>query len=287
MLDIMLGSHHSCIGVGELSHFTHVRKMSRTCSCGELVSDCEFWSKVYNLWLKAVGKQSIEHYQDHQRSFEKLRSMPRLVRTKRSKRADFSRYAHITKALYQAIDEVAGARIIVDSSKNPARAYALDCIRGVKVFPIHLVRDSRAVVWSYIKRRHPAETIGTLQLLLSPTLWRTILDWNLQNELTRRLINKFERSLVIRYEDLVRQPDRELEVGGKMIGIDMDEVVSNICNDEEILTGHLVAGNKTRKNTAIRLEPDFSWRKKMPRPAQRISYLCTAIIARRYGYHAS
>ncbi len=67
----------------------------------------------------------------------------------------FARYAEYTGALFNAIADLSGADVIVDSSKSPARALALSRTPGLDVRMLHLVRDVRGVAYSLRKLSAP------------------------------------------------------------------------------------------------------------------------------------
>ena len=63
------------------------------------------------------------------------------------------RAAAVLIPLYEAIAEVARARVVVDSSKLPTYAMLLDGIEGVDVRVAHLVRDPRAAAFSWQRKK--------------------------------------------------------------------------------------------------------------------------------------
>ena len=71
-----------------------------------------------------------------------------------STRRKVHRYAELTARRLRAILKVSGAEVVVDSTKNPPYAYFLRAAQaaGVGLRVLHLVRDSRGVVHSWMKR---------------------------------------------------------------------------------------------------------------------------------------
>ena len=120
------------------------------------------------------------------------------------------RYSELTERLYSAILEVAGARVVVDSTKNPPYAYFLRRVSGVDLRVVHLVRDSRGVVFSWMKKMVRPEITGEDAHFEEFSPLRAGVRWmecNLAFELLRALGTSTAR---MRYEALVRQPQREL-----------------------------------------------------------------------------
>ena len=103
------------------------------------------------------------------------------------------RYGELTAQLYRAILTVAGAQVVVDSTKNPPYAYFLRAARasGLRMRVLHLVRDSRGVVHSWMKRvARPEVTSGDGPTSRSSSPVPAGVRWmecNLAFELLRRL----------------------------------------------------------------------------------------------------
>src|SRR4029077_18987486 len=61
-------------------------------------------------------------------------------------------YAEVAGRLYRAIAAATGARVIVDTSKRTGDAALLRCLPGVGPRVLHVVRDPRAVAYSWSHR---------------------------------------------------------------------------------------------------------------------------------------
>ena len=69
------------------------------------------------------------------------------------------RPAHDYARIYRAVAEVTGARVVVDASKGPALGQALAGAPGIDLRMLNVVRDPRAVAWSWqreVDRPHDA-----------------------------------------------------------------------------------------------------------------------------------
>src|ERR1019366_6712916 len=62
-------------------------------------------------------------------------------------------YEDALSRLYSAIREVAGKSVVVDSSREASQALVLARIPSIDLRVLHLVRDSRAVAFSYSRRK--------------------------------------------------------------------------------------------------------------------------------------
>src|SRR5262249_60851100 len=64
---------------------------------------------------------------------------------------DVAGYRDEVARLYAAIGRVTGAELIVDSSKTPAGAAVLARCENVEPYMLHMVRDPRAVAYSWTR----------------------------------------------------------------------------------------------------------------------------------------
>ena len=60
--------------------------------------------------------------------------------------------------IYRAVAEVTGARVVVDASKGPALGQALAGAPGIDLRMLNVVRDPRAVAWSWNRAASSART---------------------------------------------------------------------------------------------------------------------------------
>src|SRR5260370_35400792 len=60
-------------------------------------------------------------------------------------------YRHNAVELFESIHEVTGCRVIVDSSKSPARALTLAASDQIELYIVNLFRDPRGVAYSWEK----------------------------------------------------------------------------------------------------------------------------------------
>ena len=97
-------------------------------------------------------------------------------------RRDLVRYVAILDRLYRAIRQVGGDAIVVDSSKHASTAFLLRRVPSVRLRVVHLVRDSRGVAFSLLKKIRRPETLdGALMFRASP--WRAGAEWSAFNAL--------------------------------------------------------------------------------------------------------
>lgn len=288
LLDIVLGSHPDIRGVGELQQLPHrVWNADEYCSCGARAKSCPFWSEVWQLWEERAGTMSFENYYRLQDSFTRLRRWPRLLRERRKQSLLFKLYAGYTYALFEAICEVSGNYVIVDSSKSPSRAFALSLMPGIELYLIHLICDGRGVAASYKKswrRDLPAGVIGDFK---SQPVWKTAAVWlvsNLEAELVRYLLGT-GRSIRLRYESYVSDPAEALATIGRLADLDLPEVSRSVSAGDAVRAKHNIAGNHRRMSRDIRLRPDAGrWNDWLSTAEQEFSWPLMGWLLSRYGY---
>lgn len=310
ILDIVLGNHPDIESVGEVSNLSFTGWVSRDslrgiehkklrlplCTCGKRVDipaieaeadACPFWSSVRREWVKRAGQDDIESYPALQDAFERHRDWPRLLYARYKPSLRFSSYARLTRAFFESIRAVSGKPVIVDSSKDPVRAFALSMVSGIDLRLVHLVRDGRAVIVSRRRSLKKDLQAGIEWDHEGQPMWKSIVRWvglNLESEwICGQLDTGNTRRL--RYEDFVGHPASALEQIGALIGLDLTDVVNAVSSGETMRVGHNCGGNRMRKSESIKLRPDVGeWRSTLSNREQRISWMLTAWLMRRYGY---
>lgn len=296
LLDRLLGSiegFHSCGEVFEL--WRRVINHKAPCSCGQYAEECPFWSAVLKKTLWNTENDLRTRIQDFAGQFYSTitkRNLGNLLFPRLRSRDFRRRIANIEgviQRLYQAIAELSGARVIVDSSKSPYYAWLLSEIGAIDLYLVHIVRDSRAVVYSHIRRRFVPEigyTTTRNPLLIA-------LACNLHNFLAERLQAK-HRYVRIRYEDLATHPRETIlyivETLGlvEKAGLDKTKLFTYFSGENQVVLerGHLIAGNAMRfKHGRIQIKLDTEWTNSLPILYKLTTTLITAPVLKRYGYN--
>jgi hypothetical protein len=292
IMDNLLGEIDGFFSAGELTYlWRRGLTEGRRCGCGEPVGDCHVWSSVLKTAFgepptDAVNPAEIAAWQSaHVRvrhTARLLRPTPGAPETAPGLRS----YIKVLSRLYRAIAEVTGARVIVDSSKRPSDAAVLRLVPDISVFYVQLVRDPRAVAYSWTRRKvqpdrdHPAEMVphGPVDSTLS---W---LGWNLAGEALRRR-HGVSRSLVVRYEDFVARPREALGDMTELVGEGRPPLPIEGERTARLARNHTVSGNPSRfKTGTIELREDTEW---LSRQTGRDRALVTALampLLARYGY---
>ena len=155
LLAHMLDHLPGYVSVGELRYVWQGGvAANELCGCGQPFAHCEFWQAVGERAFGGWDAIDVHEVLELEASVLRHRNVPALaapgIAPGYAER--FRRYSELTQRLYAAIAEVAGARAVVDSTKNPPYAYFLRRVAGLDVRVVHLVRDSRGAAFSWMKR---------------------------------------------------------------------------------------------------------------------------------------
>jgi hypothetical protein len=198
------------------------------------------------------------------------------------------RYLPILRALYSGIGQVSGQDIVVDSSKLPMHAGLLRQI-PLDVRVVHLVRDSRGVVFSWrkqVERDRASASTGPRFLERYGTVSASG-RYLLYNALTGRLGRTGTPLLELRYEDLVTAPEASLRRVATFAGAmpSVEDLAFVRPAGLDLRPNHTVDGNPMRFSVGtVALVPDQEWRTRMPRADRVTVSALTFPLLRRYGY---
>jgi len=286
VLGNLLGQFDGFFACGELYNIYRTPSDQRYCGCGKLLSECEIWDAILR---RALGDDYISQTARVLRLRNTVArsryallwalpvSRPWMLRAARE-------YLALTGRLYHSIAEVTGARVIVDSSKVSSYGQLLAQIPGIDLRVVFLVRDARAVAYSWRRKRPKPSPQGQTHIQTASPL-RAALSW-IGHNLATELITGNARipSLCIQYEQLVASPKRVLEHIAQFVHESVPPV-DITDNQIHMKVHHTVGGNPDRFRTGpVALVPDNEWQSKM-RPLDRaLVTLLTWPLLLRYGY---
>jgi hypothetical protein len=286
VMSAILGEHSDIFCAGEVSQLVcDAWKDNFYCSCGVRGNQCEFWSEVYKIWLEMTQCQDLNDYLYLQRKFENFKSILSWWRISQNNQSpEFQKYKRWTKNIYEAIHKVSGKSIIIDASKNPARALALTNIAQIDLSFIHLIRDSRGVAWSLKKSYQIDQKAGIQKKLKSRPVWRTALFWTIVNLQANWVLSHINTNNYLRvtYESFVQDSENFLLKVGNIINCDFMDVIENLKQGKEIDFEHNIAGNFIRMKRQIKLSLDQEWVEKLPKQDQMMVNLLTQWLINRY-----
>ena len=289
LLAMLLGGLPGCTAVGELRHIWERGVLgNRLCGCGEPFHDCPFWSQVGQTAFGGWDGVDAERQAARLMRVGRQRHFPLVAAGAGSARfrAELEAYAGLQARVYRAVAAVSGDAAIVDSSKSPVYALTLRTA-GLDVDVIHLVRDSRAVAYSWTRSRAMQDTAAPEYMPTFGPAWSS-LTWMSNNLAVDAVRGRGLRPRVVRYERLVAGPAREL-VGALGDGLPAAARsalrAGGDAGEFSVGVQHTVAGNPVRMQSGpLRLRVDDAWRTSMPAGDRRLVTLLTFPLLARYGY---
>lgn len=243
ILDMILNGAAGVASTGELTYLhDDAANPQRQCTCGACYTDCP----RYGPWL--AGRPA------HEGAFIRSAEARAGLRELLSNNIDPSAaeaYRDYAQSLFAHLKSQTGARTIIDSSKSAkdaaGRPLALLRLAGLDVRVLHLSRDPRATVGSYLNRgsNWVLEGHRTSKPLES---WRPILGWTLANRIASRIGAALgpERYMHVRLEDILADPRPVLKKIGHFADLDLADVAERVLAGEAFQAGHNVGGNRTR-----------------------------------------
>lgn len=156
LLELLLAQLDDFVAVGEVRYiWWRSLKENHLCGCGQAFRSCQFWRNVIDEAFGGVQNLDVDGIQDLWRSTERIRYIRELTSRDMSAayRRRFEQYAQIEEKLFRAIAVVSRKKVIVDSSKVPSHGFVLNALANIDLNVLHLVRDSRAVAFSWMKRK--------------------------------------------------------------------------------------------------------------------------------------
>jgi hypothetical protein len=187
--------------------------------------------------------------------------------------------------LLDSIRNVTKCEFIVDTSKFPNYGYILDLLPGVEVYGIHLIRDPRATAFSWMRTKFNPASGGYMRRYSS---LRNAMRWNARNSLAELIWRRKRhqgRSLRLRYEDLVTDPEASIRAILSMVGRP-DAPLDFIRGTEvQLAPTHSVSGNPVRfAHGPVNLRIDDAWKRELAGNARKITTILTLPLLTRYGY---
>ncbi len=286
LLSHLLGGLDRMVAVGELRYLWQAGPATdELCGCGQSFSACPFWQAVGEEAFGGWDNVDIDEVLGLEAAVLRHRNIPLLAlpRLFPEHARKVERYAELTARVYAAILTVSGAEIVVDSTKNPPYAYFLRRAPGVGLRVLHLVRDSRGVVHSWMKRVERPEITGDSAYFDEFSPWRAGIRW-MECNLAFDVLRLRTPTARMRYEALAAQPAAEVARAMHALGEEVD--VSALADGSvEVAGQHSVRGNPMRfSHGRQRVRADEAWRRDMAGPVRRTVLALTWPLLWRYGY---
>lgn len=285
LLDRILGRIDGFVSVGEIRQlWQRGLVLGQLCGCGEPVPDCPFWTEVLKDAFGSFGTDDARRVLTMARGIDRVRAFRRAGRP-----GTGSEYTEILADLFRSVSRVSGARVIVDTSKSVTHGLLLKKALGDRVRIVHLVRDSRAVAFSWMRHRKRPEIHWEQTEMPTYGALRTALDWMLVNGLIGRSRKQFGADMPrVRYEDLAEEPRETVTRMLEAVGIALPPGAEVPGRSFTPGIDHTVSGNPIRfQSGTIEIRPDLQWRSALPAGKRRLVTAVTWPLLKRYGYLGS
>lgn len=262
IIDLLLNRVPGIVAVGELRHtFGRALGDNELCSCGKPFQSCNYWRMVLaEAFPEGIDRERTHHAMKH---FNRMVSLPFLQFPSLMSahlREDAKIYRETFAALYAAIAKVSGADVVVDSTKYPLHGWFLRTMPELNLSVMMLVRDPRAVAYSWQRRRLRPEVHWEKREMPRWSVFRSGLAWDMSNFLTALLRPGVRNYRVQRYEDFVADPAGELaDIASFALGKPV-KLPSKLF-DEQPHIPHTIAGNPVRIGSEhVKVKDDDEWR---------------------------
>lgn len=292
LLANLMGQVPGFCNVGELNRLWDSGLVhNHRCGCGLPVQDCPTWTAILDRADESLRGTSLSPLSEaridlDQAAVVRWPRLLRLLRTRASSRdrwTELERYTTATAAVYRAIAAVTGARVVVDSSRLPFEPVALGLVPGADVYIGHVVRDPRAVVFSWKRKRaftdrDTGEQLPRFGAAFSTTSW---LARNVVVEVLRRR----RPAITVHYDELAREPVSVLRQLAEFVGEPAGDLAFLTSATANLVPTHSVGGNPVRMiSGAISIEPDEEWRHGISARDRLVTTAIAMPLLHRYGF---
>ena len=293
LIERLLGELPGVCAVGEVVHMWRRGVVEgERCGCGEPFGECPFWRLAGKAAFGGWDRLDVDRVAALRGAVDRTRFVPQLAAPamRPAFRRALDEYVSYYQRIYAAIAEASGCSFIVDSSKHASLAFCLGRCQDLDLRIVHVVRDSRAVAYSWTKKvNRPDAAAASYMTRYSPA--NAAVQWNVQNGAMHLLARTGTPILRVRYEDAARAPEAVLRdiagfAGLAAVGRAL-RFLGGAGDDRwaEFRAAHTVSGNPMRFTTGrIPIRPDESWRTAMPAGQRRMVTALTLPLLSHYGY---
>jgi hypothetical protein len=289
LLTRVLGEAPNTVCVGETRYLWSRGLLDNVeCGCGAPFRSCPFWSAIGDDAFGGWNQVDAEQLTAIDRALNRLGALPLYAMPRLPSALDrtISDYAACLASLYAAISRVSGAKMIIEMSKDPTFACLLMRAPGSDVRVIHLVRDSRAVAYSWTRTRSLSSPINGHQFMPRFRPSETAVKWVAWNGAFHALSMGRRPYLKLTYESFITEPRAVLQ----QLSAFADEAL--VPSEAEFRDGkiklgghHIFSGNPMRSTTGwLPLRLDSEWQTKLSTAQLAKVTGITWPLLRHYGY---
>jgi hypothetical protein len=289
ILDRILGQCKGYFSLGEAYSIWDLNVLqNQRCGCGSPFNQCEVWTRIFERAYGGIYPGLARQMMLAWDGCLRTRHIPRMfspysgkLRTQR-----ISRFKLHMEKLYRAIRDITDTKVVIDSSKFPTYAKLLTEAPSIELYVLHVVRDPRAVAYSWLRRKKEPSTgnaegyMGKMTPTATAKLWDA---WNIAGELA--FAGRNIPYLRVRYEDFIDEPRDTVEKIIDLVGEPVDTLPFISDNLIRLHVNHTLAGNPNRFSTGMQeLRIDDVWNSKLDYRHKRLITSLTWPLLKRYGY---
>lgn len=294
LLTQLLSQRDYACSVGEMLGYLWDRGFHKNqlCGCGEPFRSCSFWEAVFqHTYQGALLRDLVSRATALEGSVARIRHTPLLAFPQLMSHEYeelFREYIDIWETIFHALVKVSGKTVIIESSKRPLYGWLAAHIPSIHLKVVHLVRDSRAVAYSWQRKKRRPEIQDRQAYMAQHDPLGVAVRWNMRN-LTAHLFDlkgiSYKRIL---YEELASKPASALNELHAFISKGSFTISDRYPEDKvkfAVPKNHTVSGNPIRLDGGhIRVRPDMKWLRKMtPSDKLKVSLLTSPLLVA-YGY---
>ncbi|MEJ7708151.1 MAG: sulfotransferase [Nocardioidaceae bacterium] len=224
VLSSILGQVPGCFAAGEVRYVWERGLLEdHRCGCGEPFSRCPVWKAVMEEAFRGRPAPDAAATASRLDSRLRVRRVPGMVWRRMHGRPALKPHPDdlIIMRLYEALAAREGVQMVVDSSKLPPYGMLLSSLPGLELYIVHIARDPRATAFSWRRKKTTQDTAAGSTMPRLET-WRSAILWLLWNLLIDAWWPRSSpRRLLVRYEDLIRDPTTAVGRVLHMIGAEL------------------------------------------------------------------
>lgn len=290
IIDLLLSRVKGVTVLGEVRHlFGRTILDDELCNCGKTIRKCDYWNEIIsNALTLGYSRETIDN---SMKTVNRVLST-RQVMNPRWRSKDFTQkldiYISVFNSVYKTASDLSGSKLLIDSSKYPLHLLAMNQSSSINSRNMLLIRDPRAVAYSWTKPKVRTEIHHEVRLMPKYNVVRSALAWNVSNSLTKKVKNFSDYYRVQKYEDFIIEPLTQVN---EIVDFSMD---SKIKINDDIFTDngsgelHRIAGNpldSDKKNQEIKINPtDNKWKEKLSSRQKSIIKTICRLQMKEYGY---
>jgi len=150
---------------------------------------------------------------------------------------------------------------------------------------VHLVRDSRAVAYSWLRKKVRPEINSRTETMLIHSVGKSSFRWLWDNFLAHALRGFYKQYTRVCYEDFIDDPEGTILQICEKIGEPISSLDFLRGQMADLGATHTVAGNPNRFDLgSVQIKPDMEWVEKMRPRDKAVTVAITWPLLMYYGY---